>query len=166
MSEITKMRILRSVAAWMINTMLIMAGIIFFYMAPKIDSMFFPVVSDFQITKIEPSEDGEFSMVWGVMTKNRGECRRNELNIFSGPSDENFPSKNYSMIPVEAVVVPNRPEGPQEWGPWKIYRPDYPVGPLINFRVTHRCNFMWETTTDLGSFLTLELFPNAEIRSN
>lgn len=149
---------------WMFQVIFAMLAVIFFYMAPKIDGLFFPVVKDFQILEIVHSPGGDYAMISGVLLKTRGECRRVDLMAFSSPPGAGEPVKVHEIV--TQVSDPNfdRPAGSQEFGPWTVYRPEYPLGPIINFSIRHRCNYLWETTTDLGSFLTVDLFPNAIIQ--
>lgn len=155
-------RILKAIVYWMLMLIFAMTVLVFFYLAPKIDAILFPAVTDFKITRIETAQDGKSAEVWGVLNKQRGYCRKKELNVFSDPIGSGKTKKNYGFVSLEDMDVPNRPEGVQEFGPWKIIRPEDPLGPLIHFSATHSCNFMWETVTDLGSYVTTDIFPNAK----
>lgn len=156
-----KLSIMRAFSYYLWQTALIMAAIVFFYIAPRIDAALFPVISGFQVTEKVISD--EFTEIVGVMTKNRGECRFVSLTMISEGSPAGEPEKGYHIVFSSEDSYINRPEGSQVFGPWRIYHPKPPLGPIIRVEVVHECNKFWNTRTVLAQIPTWSLFPDAEI---
>jgi hypothetical protein len=135
----------------------ILSVVTFFIVGPKLESVLNPVVSDFKIIDIDASP--ERTIVQGVLTKNRGECVIESLNvaISADPNDPNakMASVNFSTD----NVVHDRPAGSQYWGPWELKAPSQPLGPVVTITSRHRCHVLWEVETLLWSGLTSQLFP-------
>ena len=108
---------------------------------------FFPVVKDFHLTSMERVDN--YIVMQGSMRKVR-DCR------YVGVSAEGVTPSGHVDLPLRfldaAIVNDNttRPQGTQNWGPWKV---TIPVSPNINTVVlysVHSCHLAWETTTELA----------------
>ena len=53
-----------------------------------------------------------------------------------------------------------RPAGPQEWGPWEIFPPEEPIGPIMKMTGQHRCHVLWQVPTDIMVGSTELFFPD------
>lgn len=108
---------------------------------------FLPVVKDFHLTSIERADN--YIVMQGYMRKVR-DCR------YVGVSAEGVTPSGYVDLSLRfldsAIINDNttRPQGTQNWGPWRVI---IPVVPNINTVVlysVHSCHLAWETTTELA----------------
>ena len=108
---------------------------------------FLPVVKDFHLTSIERADN--YIVMQGSMRKVR-DCR------YVGVSAEGVTPSGYVDLSLRfldsAIINDNttRPQGTQNWGPWRVI---IPVVPNINTVVlysVHSCHLAWETTTELA----------------
>ena len=108
--------------------------------------IFFPVVKNFHLTSIERVDN--YIVMQGYMRKVR-DCR------YVGVSAEGItPSGrvDLSLRFLDSAINDNttRPQGTQNWGPWKVVIPSAPnINTLVLYSV-HSCHLAWETTTELA----------------
>ena len=108
---------------------------------------FFPVVKDFHLTSIERT--GSYIIMQGYMRKVR-DCK------YIGISAEGLTSSGHVDLPLKFLDANNgndnttRPQGTQNWGPWKVVIPASPSITAIDFHSVHSCHLAWETTTELA----------------
>ena len=109
--------------------------------------VFFPVVKDFHLTSIERVDN--YIVMQGYMRKVR-DCR------YVGVSAEGVTPSGYVDLSLRfldsAIINDNttRPQGTQNWGPWRVVIPAVPnINTLVLYSV-HSCHLAWETTTELA----------------
>lgn len=109
--------------------------------------VFFPVVKDFHLTSLERVDN--YIVMQGYMRKVRG-CR------YVGVSAEGVTPSGYVDLSLRfldsAIINDNttRPQGTQNWGPWRVVIPAVPnINTLVLYSV-HSCHLAWETTTELA----------------
>ena len=108
---------------------------------------FFPVVRDFHLTSIERVDN--YIVMQGYMRKVR-DCR------YVGVSAEGTAPSGHVDLPLRfldtAIVNDNttRPQGTQNWGPWKVVIPTVPNISTVVLSSVHSCHLAWETTTELA----------------
>jgi hypothetical protein len=129
----------------------------FFILGPRLETVLNPVVVNFKITEIQ-AEPGK-TEIRGVLNKLRGNCEIEEVNIYAASPEEGPNAKFVISDFSRNVEVRNRPAGTQEWGPWILYPPEKPIGPIITISSLHHCHNLWSVRTDLWSGLTSEVFP-------
>lgn len=109
--------------------------------------IFFPVVKDFHLTSIERVDN--YILMQGYMRKVR-DCR------YVGVSAEGVAPSGRVDLPLrfldDDIVNDNttRPQGTQNWGPWKVVIPTVPNINTVVLYSVHSCHFAWETTTELA----------------
>ena len=109
--------------------------------------IFFPVVKDFHLTSIERVDN--YIVMQGYMRKVR-DCR------YVGVSAEGVALSGRVDLPLrfldKNIVNDNttRPQGTQNWGPWKVVIPTVPNINTVVLYSVHSCHFAWETTTELA----------------
>ena len=109
--------------------------------------IFFPVVKDFHLTSIERVDN--YIVMQGYMRKVR-DCR------YVGVSAEGVTQSGRVDLPLRfldsAIVNDNttRPQGTQNWGPWKVIIPASPNINTVALYSVHSCHLAWETTTELA----------------
>jgi hypothetical protein len=108
---------------------------------------FFPVVKDFHLTSIERVDN--YIVMQGYMRKVR-DCR------YVGVSAEGTTPSGRVDLPLRfldsAIVNDNttRPQGTQNWGPWRVVIPIVPNINTVVLYSVHSCHPAWETTTELA----------------
>ena len=108
---------------------------------------FFPVVKNFHLTSIERVDN--YIVMQGYMRKVR-DCR------YVGVSAEGLTPSGYVDLPLRfldsAIINDNttRPQGTQNWGPWKVVIPTAPNINTVVLYSVHSCHLAWETTTELA----------------
>ena len=108
---------------------------------------FFPVVKNFHLTSIERVDN--YIVMQGYMRKVRN-CR------YVGVSAEGTTSSGRVDLPLRfldsAIINDNttRPQGTQNWGPWKVVIPTVPNISTVVLYSVHSCHLAWETTTELA----------------
>lgn len=109
---------------------------------------FMPVVKDFHLTSIERA--GGYVIMQGYMRKVRN-CK------YVGISVEGLTPSGHVDLPLrflDANIVNDnttRPQGTQNWGPWKVIIPASPNILALDFHSIHSCHLAWETTTELAT---------------
>lgn len=109
--------------------------------------IFFPVVKDFHLTSIERVDN--YILMQGYMRKVR-DCR------YVGVSAEGVAPSGRVDLPLrfldDDIVNDNttRPQGTQNWGPWKVVIPTVPNINTVVLYSVHSCHLAWETTTELA----------------
>ena len=108
--------------------------------------IFFPVVKNFHLTSIERVDN--YIVMQGYMRKVR-DCR------YVGVSAEGIAPSGRVDLPIRFLesnsVNDNstRPQGTQNWGPWRVVIPTAPnINTMVLYSV-HSCHLAWETTTEL-----------------
>jgi len=141
-----------------------MMMIILFFFGPRIEVVIFPVISDFAVTEISEVDNRYF--IKGVLYKNRGECAPKELNIYVGDQTPGADPEKIVIVDLkpdpigrENGELRTRSSGSQFWGPWEIFPPDLPLGPIITFSIIHQCHFAWQTQQILYRGVTSDFFP-------
>ena len=109
--------------------------------------VFFPVVKDFHLTSIERVDN--YIVMQGYMRKVR-DCR------YVGVSAEGTTTSGRVDLPLrflESNTVNDnttRPQGTQNWGPWRVVIPAVPNISTVVLYSVHSCHLAWETTTELA----------------
>ncbi len=109
--------------------------------------IFFPVVKDFHLTSMERVDN--YIVMQGYMRKVRN-CR------YVGVSAEGITTSGHVDLPLRfldsAIVNDNttRPQGTQNWGPWRVVIPIVPNINTVVLYSVHSCHLAWETTTELA----------------
>lgn len=121
--------------------------------------IFFPVVKDFHLTSIERVDN--YIVMQGYMRKVR-DCR------YVGVSAEGVAPSGRVDLPLrfldKNIVNDNttRPQGTQNWGPWKVVIPTVPNINTVVLYSVHSCHFAWETTTELARMPLLDTMKGTE----
>ena len=121
--------------------------------------IFLPVVKDFHLTSIERVDN--YILMQGYMHKVR-DCR------YVGVSAEGVAPSGRFDLPLrfldDAIVNDNttRPQGTQNWGPWKVVIPTVPNINTVVLYSVHSCHFAWETTTELARLPLLATMKGTE----
>ena len=108
---------------------------------------FFPVVKNFHLTSIERVDN--YIVMQGYMRKVR-DCR------YVGVSAEGITPSGRVDLPLRfldsAIINDNttRPQGTQNWGPWRVVIPTVPNISTVVLYSVHSCHLAWETTTELA----------------
>ena len=108
---------------------------------------FLPVVKNFHLTSIERVDN--YIVMHGYMRKVR-DCR------YVGVSAEGATTSGRVDLPIRflesSIVNDNttRPQGTQNWGPWRVVIPTVPDINTIVLYSVHSCHPAWETTTELA----------------
>ena len=109
--------------------------------------IFFPVVKDFHLTSLERVNN--YIVMQGSMRKVR-DCR------YVGVSAEGITPSGHVDLPLrflESNIVNDnttRPQGTQNWGPWRVVIPSAPNINTVVLYSVHSCHLAWETTTELA----------------
>ena len=110
--------------------------------------VFFPVVKDFHLTSIERVDN--YIVMQGYMRKVR-DCR------YVGVSAEGITPSGRVDLPLRfldsAIIINDnttRPQGTQNWGPWKVVIPTVPNINTVVLSSVHSCHPAWGTTTELA----------------
>ena len=109
--------------------------------------IFFPVVKDFHLTSLERVDN--YIVMQGYMRKVR-DCR------YVGVSAEGTTTSGHVDLPLRFLesnsVNDNttRPQGTQNWGPWRVVIPTVPNISTVTLYSVHSCHLAWETTTELA----------------
>ena len=108
---------------------------------------FLPVVKDFHLTSLERVDN--YIVMQGYMRKVR-DCR------YVGVSAEGTTPSGRVDLPLRflesSIVNDNttRPQGTQNWGPWRVVIPTVPNISTVVLYSVHSCHLAWETTTELA----------------
>lgn len=108
---------------------------------------FFPVIKNFHLTSIERVDN--YIVMQGYMRKVR-DCR------YVGVSAEGITPSGRVDLPLRfldsAIINDNttRPQGTQNWGPWKVVIPTVPNINTVVLSSVHSCHLAWVTTTELA----------------
>ena len=110
----------------------------------------YPVISDFKVEKAT-RENGKLTL-HGSMFKNR-DCEAVALNAYTEKLGES-PTLAFLNVTADgggndSNKIITRAIGLQAWGPWVVTAPDGPF--KLSFFVRHRCNPLYDVTTDLTS---------------
>lgn len=119
---------------WLLNRIAPAIGVaLVVWAAYHIEQRFMPVITDFQVTKIERTESGW--RAWGTYNKRRV-CELVSSNVVA-----------YGDGPAQLLlqVRPfDAPVGHIEWGPFDIPRTDKQLK-RVQVISTHRCHPLWAT---------------------
>ena len=109
---------------------------------------FFPVIKNFHLTSIERVDN--YIVMQGYMRKVR-DCR------YVGVSAEGITPSGRVDLPLRfldsAIIINDnttRPQGTQNWGPWKVVIPTVPNISTVVLYSVHSCHPVWGTTTELA----------------
>ena len=108
---------------------------------------FFPVIKNFHLTSLERVDN--YIVMQGYMHKVR-DCR------YVGVSAEGITPSGRVDLPLrflESNTVNDnttRPQGTQNWGPWRVVIPTVPNISTVVLYSVHSCHPAWETTTELA----------------
>lgn len=128
---------------------LLLTLILFFY-AQRLEPIFFPIVDSFSITRAFVQDDNLY--IGGLLDKLRP-CLVTDVNVW----ERDVQTGVMSLLAVDFRpdeyhgnfdTLHTRPEGLQEWGPWKL---DLPASGDDHIMVIskHQCHPLWETETVL-----------------
>lgn len=106
-----------------------------FEIGPRIESRFFPVVSDTRIERIAPEKDG---ISFYALFDQQRQCEFKAITWYSGAQ-----RIGVAIEPDAHLLPKTRPEGDQLAGPWTVTG----VASLEGTRayVHHRCHPLWNT---------------------
>lgn len=163
------LRVMRAALSGMVYLTLFLCMIVLLVVGPRIETLLYPVVPYFEITDSfsleEESETRYF--ISGSMIKLRGECKPIDISLWAGggTADPNSKSITIDFNPdlFHIDKLRTRPTGSQHWGPWEVFSPEEPVGPILTLMVVHDCHFIWNTPAVIFTGLTTELFPNIKL---
>ena len=108
---------------------------------------FLPVVKNFHLTSIERVDN--YIVMQGYMRKVR-DCR------YVGVSAEGITPSGHVDLPLRFLESNSindnttRPQGTQNWGPWRVVIPTMPNISTVVLYSVHSCHLAWETTTELA----------------
>ena len=125
----------------------ILIAILLFAVLRWAEYIFFPVVKNFHLTSIERVDN--YIVMQGYMRKVR-DCR------YVGVSAEGIAPAGRVDLPLRfldsAIINDNttRPQGTQNWGPWRVVIPTVPTINTMVLYSVHSCHLAWETTTELA----------------
>ena len=125
----------------------ILLAILLFAVLRWAEYIFFPVVKDFHLTNLERVDN--YIVMRGYMRKVR-DCR------YVGVSAEGVTPSGYVDLSLRfldsAIINDNttRPQGTQNWGPWRVVIPTVPNISTVVLYSVHSCHLAWETTTELA----------------
>lgn len=120
---------------------------------------FLPVVKDFHLTSLERVDN--YIVMQGYMRKVR-DCR------YVGVSAEGTTPSGRVDLPLRflesSIVNDNttRPQGTQNWGPWRVVIPTVPNISTVTLYSVHSCHLAWEATTELARLPLLAAKKGAE----
>ena len=121
---------------------------------------FLPVVRDFHLTNLDRTAN--YIVMSGYMRKVR-DCK------YVGISAEGVTANGHVDLPLKFIDNNNsrsdngtRPQGTQDWGPWRIVIPASPDILALNLSSVHSCHLAWETTTRLASVPLLAVEKSTE----
>lgn len=156
--------ILRAMTRFLSGVAFFCGVIVTFYVGPRIENLLWPVVPTFIIQEIEHTPSGD-AIISGVLYKSYGREHCYPESISAYTTDGTQPHRRVEIL----FEVPrsgdqyqwlSHPAGAQTFGPWRLYRPDPPIGPLLVIQVTHRCHALWSVTQELYSGLSKDFFPS------
>lgn len=127
--------------AWHVGPLL--AALLVFVIAKEVDTRFFPVVADFEITSMR--QDGAGVLIEGRLNKLR-DCRFVEVVAYgdeSSPAQVQFMDRPVGSLPTTRAVRV------QLWGPWHIATGGAKSVTLI---ARHECHVLWDHSTTLTNF--------------
>ena len=120
---------------------------------------FLPVVRDFHLTNLERTAN--YIVMSGYMRKVRN-CK------YIGISAEGVTVNGHVDLPLKFMDDNSRsdngtrPQGTQDWGPWRIVIPASPDILALDLSSMHSCHLAWETTTKLARVPMLATNKEAE----
>lgn len=163
-----RLTILRTLTRFMLGLAFVSGAVVMFYVGPRLESVLWPVVPTFIVEDIEHTPEGD-AIISGVLYKSYGREHCHPESITAYTTDGVQPSRRVDILfeahrsgsPHQWAV---RPSGAQTFGPWRLYRPDPPIGPIIMIQVTHRCHALWSVTQDLYRGLSEDFFPGQVAR--
>lgn len=158
-------------AVWII---MVLITIVIIVVGPRVESILSPVVPIFDITRnwVEHTPDGPRYFIEGTMVKDRPECRPKSVQLWAGGGLSDPNAKNievdfwpdpYHQQKSEEVSLRSRPAGAQHWGPWEIFPPEEPIGPVVTISSSHVCHILWETPSRLAVVDSNKFFPDKVI---
>lgn len=150
---------MRVLSRWAFYVAALLTTVVFFNVGPQIEAAVSPVVEHFEVTEITPLDDDR-TAIRGILFKPRSKAHCEFLGMSITTTNYRDPDKIVQISFEPNDVLDTRPPGSQEFGPWILYRPDPPIGPLIIFHSRHRCHPLWAVETELYVGLTLDFFPN------
>lgn len=150
---------MRVLARWAFWVAALLTTIVFFYLGPRVEAALSPVVEHFEITQINPVDEDR-TEISGILFKPRARAHCQFVSLSITTTNYRDPDKivQVDFEPNNRLVT--RPPGSQEFGPWTLYRPEPPIGPLIIFHVQHRCHPLWAVDTELYVGFTRDFFPS------
>ena len=125
----------------------VFVAVLILVLAKGAEFYFMPVVKNFHLTSIERVDN--YIVIRGYMRKVR-DCR------YVGVSAEGItPSGrvDLSLRFLDSAIINDnttRPQGTQNWGPWKVVIPTVPNISTVVLYSVHSCHLAWETTTELA----------------
>lgn len=126
--------------------MILMAGYMFFYIAPQLETMYWPVLDKLQIIEVRPI-DPDTSIVMTAFKKRR-DCAYLGTAWYRSNSNGSF--ERVAMV-TERVKgddsSPNRPLGYQTSGPWRVSMPAEQIRSRSIVEIFHQCWPFWTTRT-------------------
>ena len=132
----------RAIDGFQAAALLVLGAITFVYFGPSLDKLF-PVVDPFVISGKKKLTGG--IEVSGWLHKRR-ECQLLEISGVARRSDGLAVAVKFELLDLTGKV--NFPEGPQAWGPWRVFVPLNTE--KIRVSSLHQCHPLWKTRTELA----------------
>lgn len=168
--EQNKIAVMGVLLKFSMTLIFVLVLIVLFIIGPRIESVLYPIVPDFRVEK-HWTQNGRY-FVSGSMVKDRPECDPKDISMFAGGGTGDVNSKPIfidfkadiyhvnSSIEEETQILRTRPAGAQKWGPWELFPPSEPVGPIITVTALHHCHMLWSTPSTLAILGSSDVFPD------
>lgn len=114
---------------------------LFLMIAPRVESVLFPVYKDVIITEVSRTNN---TLVLAAAGKKVRYCSHREVQGIAHIGDNSVTTSISAIIPPKA----SRPIGYQHFGNWLVE----PRGGKIDVYTVSRCHIFWDTITYFGSF--------------
>lgn len=134
------------ILAWLIGAGMLMIGAATFFIAgPIMETKFYPVLTDMDVTEIDPEIPGSARFM--VSGRKVRACEYMETVALVQYPDKHWEPAFVETDQQKKGVKFNRPLGQQNMGAWTVIPGD---GHPIHVEVHHRCHALWTTVNDLG----------------
>ena len=161
--ELQRIHLMKRVYNGFIWIIFAMMALSLFVLGPRIESTVYPIVPEFIVDESWKIDDRYF--IKGHMVKTRPECEPTTVSVWAGGGVTDPLAK---LISVDFRPDPyhngdglrSRPAGAQAWGPWEIFPPEEPIGPIITITSRHRCHVLWQVPSKIFTGSSELFFPD------
>lgn len=119
----------------------VLTVLLFLVMAPRIETVLFPVYKDVIITEVSRTKN---TIVLAAAGKKARQCSHREVQGIAHNGETVVTANITALIPPKA----SRPVGYQHFGNWLVE----PHGDKIDIYVVSKCHIFWDTVTYFGTF--------------